>query len=206
MLLSLLLLLDRIFCKHPRLEWVRDFSTYEKTYHTSSYAQWQCQACGKMVSGGPKLEPQSEAEKETASKETAPGMQSEEGWTWLKGQIRSGALPLIFEFSSTCIGGVYVLQATSHLGVLPYGWLWYRQETGRVLSILECYVPVYLRRCGVLTALLKHLLKDAPETRMVVTGRATEFSRPWLEKQGFVFNTEMDRWELTPAPAEKESD
>jgi hypothetical protein len=133
-----------------------------------------------------------------APKKTQPGMQT--GWDTTRELIKSGKTKLEFGWSETSCPGCYAIEVKPEKGTTPYGWVWYRHETGHVISISMSYVPEFLRRCGLRTAMHKELLRWFPNTRMIVTGRATESSAPWLLSQGFVFNQDFDRWELLITP------
>ncbi len=139
------------------------------------------------------------------NKKLKRAMQSLESWAPLRESIQNGGTKLTFAQSFSGCEGVEAIEAKSFAARAPYGWLWYREDTGRVLAIAQCFVPSYLRRCGIMTAMFKELLRRFPETRQVVTGRATEFSLPWLLKMGFAFNDDFDRWELNIEPPQKEA-
>jgi hypothetical protein len=132
---------------------------------------------------------------------TQQGMQTVEAWSRSRQSIKDGRVQ--FGFGSTSCPGCYSLEIKGVEGIFPWGWIWYRHETGNVLCILQCFVQAEVRRCGALTQMFDELLRTYPETRLVVTGRATEYSVSWLKKRGFKFNRDLDRWELWVAPIKK---
>ena len=120
-------------------------------------------------------------------------------WETTRKKICEGKIRFDYAKPTSC--DLIAVQAFSEDGSTFYGSVWFRHETGNVISIQQSYVPEYLRRSGVRTALHRQLLEWYPETRMIVTGRATEFSLPWLKKMGFIFNQDFDRWELAITPS-----
>jgi hypothetical protein len=132
------------------------------------------------------------------------GLQDYALWEPARVAIREGKVS--YGHSCTSHPSHYVIELKDAGGEIVYGWLWFRQETGNVISISHCYVIEQVRRCGALTRLHEKLLEWFPETRMIVTARATEMSLPWLVKAGFVFNEEFSRWEYSVPQKQTESE
>lgn len=130
-----------------------------------------------------------------------PGMQTR--WEKTCEDIKSGKEKIEFGWSESSCVGLYVLEAKGSKRPAPFGWIWYRFETGNVLSLSMVYTIESVRNCGILGMMHEELLRWYPDMRMIVTGRATEYSVRWLKKRGYVFNKEFDRWELKIDPPKK---
>jgi GNAT superfamily N-acetyltransferase len=130
------------------------------------------------------------------------GLADAEGWAKERERLKAGQYHV--GWCKTSCAGLLQMELQDVDGTRIYAWCWFRHETGNVIAIHNSYVHEPVRRCGLRTALHKKLLEWYPDTRLIVTGRATELSLPYLKKMGFVFNVQMDRWELVvtpPAPA-----
>jgi hypothetical protein len=99
-------------------------------------------------------------------------------------------------FSLCSIPGVAVVEAVIPEIPCPVAWVWYRHECGKTLSILQSFVTEGLRRSGLRRALHQQMLASFPEIRLFVTERGTPQSAAFLQSVGFVFNGDLDRWEL----------
>ncbi len=123
------------------------------------------------------------------------GMHDAANWGKTREKIKAGQLA--FDWGTSSCAGVHVMEVMANTKPeFPYGWVWFRFETGNVIAIMQSYVQAELRRCGLRKAMHEHLLESYPNTRMIVTGRATELALPFLKKAGFKFNKDFDRWEL----------
>lgn len=80
--------------------------------------------------------------------------------------------------------GVASLYACDVQFPAPVGFLWYRLVGKNMIEMLYIFVMDDFRRKKVATLLLGELLTRFPK-HDIITGQASELSKPWLAKQGF---------------------
>lgn len=126
------------------------------------------------------------------------GLVKHEDFSGVRQSIREGNLN--FNFSKSSSPGVFVCEGTISGWMQPVAFVWFRHKPIDCISIAGSYVNEIVRRCGARTLIHKELLRCFPETRLMVTGSATEFSIGWLKKNGFTFSEKTKRWELEIEP------
>lgn len=130
-----------------------------------------------------------------------PALQDYDNWEEERALIRAGRISHAYTCSPLC-RGLRCMETTIEDPHFDFslGYLWFRLESRNVIKISNSYVQEMVRRAGLRTWMHRKMLEDFPETRMIVTARATEFSLPWLNKMGFKFNGVTDCFELDLVP------
>lgn len=122
-------------------------------------------------------------------------------WDYLKKQIQEGKAEM--RWGETTIPGTSTLEATLPSMCMPLGVLTYSWELGSRISLCYIWVHEDLRRAGLATKMLNHLLASySPGTiREIATGQVNDLSKPWCLKNGFVYNKARNYWSRDiPAP------
>ena len=123
-----------------------------------------------------------------------PGLHDLKDWEGARERLRRGEF--LCDFCGTCQPGIFLLSILSKDRTSCYACLWFRRESGNCLSIANVFVVEYVRRCGLLRAMLKVLLSWYPSVVLIVTERATPLALPAMKSCGFRFDERMDRWKL----------
>lgn len=90
--------------------------------------------------------------------------------------------------------GTYQITALVPEMPQPLGAVWIRFEGDTTISVLNSWVFEPVRRCGVRSAMHRHMLAIFPSCDRVVTGLSTLDGRAWMQANGYTRT--KDGWEL----------
>lgn len=119
-----------------------------------------------------------------------------DAWAETRAEIRQGKGEVRYRLSS--IPGTWVSELVLEDYPFPLGSVWFRYCGNVSIEVLHSFTIRAVRRCGVRTTLHEALRSNHPE-HCIFTAAASKEARPWLEKQGFVFDGD---WILEAAPGD----
>ncbi len=106
-------------------------------------------------------------------------------WKQARKMLREGCDGLTYAWRKTSIPGTCVLEVLWWASPCPVGSLWFRFVGNDSIEMVEVFVGVGVRRCGIGRFLLDSLPKMRAGCRRIMTTDGNEDSTPWMEACGF---------------------
>jgi hypothetical protein len=120
-----------------------------------------------------------------------------DGWESLREEARR-ASERHFSFAWTNVPGCRTIAVCIPSLGFPVGTVWFRFDGNRSIETLHSFVIEKLRRCGLRTALHKHLIWSYPTVRVVLTANGTDDGgEEWLKSAGFTRDKVTGDWKLS---------
>lgn len=116
----------------------------------------------------------------------------------IRDELKRRGRPLGFCYGQSGIPGVFTIEATHELMLVPIGVVWYTMVGLQGIQIENSFIDERFRRCGVRTYLHEKLLASYPDRTWVISGGGTKSGQAWMRAAGYK-KTKMG-WEFKRKP------